>query len=146
VHSYYSQLNVMRTIEQILGLPPMNQQDLTAEPMRDVFTNTPDLAPYKHLPNQVPLSETNPSKTALTTAAARSAATEPGVVTPAVARAACAAWSMRQDWTHEDRVDMGQANRDVWYASCGFARPYPGDASVLLPQQVPPTAGGSAGD
>jgi len=146
VHSYYSQLNVMRTIEQILGLPPMNQQDLTAEPMRDVFTNTPDLAPYKHLPNQVPLTETNPSTAAVTTAAARSEATEPGVVTPAVARAAWAAWSVRQDWTHEDRVDMGQANRDVWYASYGFARPYPGDASVLLPQQVPPTAGGSAGD
>ena len=36
---YYSQLNVVRTIEQILGLPPMNQQDLTAEPMYDAFTN-----------------------------------------------------------------------------------------------------------
>ena len=61
MHDYYSQLNVTRTIEQILGLPPMNQLDLAAEPMRALFTDTPDLRPYIAKPNQIPLDTLNPS-------------------------------------------------------------------------------------
>ncbi len=38
VSTYYSQINMVRTIENILGLPPMNQLDLSAEPMTDCFT------------------------------------------------------------------------------------------------------------
>lgn len=33
-HTYYTQVNIKRTIEQILGLTPMNQFDLVASPMR----------------------------------------------------------------------------------------------------------------
>ncbi len=123
-HTYYSQLNVMRTIEQILGLPPMNQQDLTAEPMRNVFTDQADLTPYDARPNQIPLTSTNPavSKTA-------------GPV-----EQAWAAWSAKQDFHSEDMVDMGQLNRDIWYSTSHFATPYPGDETVLLPQQVPGAA------
>src|SRR6202521_2355702 len=36
-HTYYTQVNMTRTIEQILGLPPMNQFDLVASPMRTAF-------------------------------------------------------------------------------------------------------------
>ena len=36
-HTYYTQVNMTRTIEQILGLPPMNQFDLVASPMSDGF-------------------------------------------------------------------------------------------------------------
>ena len=32
---------------------------------------------------------------------------------------------------------MDQGNRDTWYAGNGFSRPYPGDAKVLLPDEVP---------
>lgn len=60
VHTYYSQLNVMRTIEQILGIPPMNQEDMAAEPMYDVFTDTPNFTPYNHLPNNISLNDINP--------------------------------------------------------------------------------------
>ncbi len=56
-HSYYTQVNMTRTIEQILGLPPMNQFDLVASPMSTAFTNTPNVAPFTHLPNQVPLTK-----------------------------------------------------------------------------------------
>jgi hypothetical protein len=126
VHTYYSQLNVMRTIEQILGLPPMNQQDLAAEPMYDAFINTPNLTPYTHLPNQISLTETNP---------------QPAQATSAV-QAAWASWSAKQNWSTEDMVNMAQGNRDVWYASHNFTTPYPGDTAVLLPNQVP---GASAG-
>ena len=38
-HTYYSQTNMTRTIEQIFGLPPMHQFDLTASPMRSLFTD-----------------------------------------------------------------------------------------------------------
>ena len=36
-HTYYTQVNMTRTIEQILGLTPMNQFDLVASPMRTAF-------------------------------------------------------------------------------------------------------------
>jgi hypothetical protein len=50
----------MRTIELVLGLPPMNQLDATATPMFDCFTNQPDLTPFTSVPNQVPLDQMNP--------------------------------------------------------------------------------------
>ena len=37
---------MVRTIEQILGLPPMNQLDAAATPMASCFADQPDLAPY----------------------------------------------------------------------------------------------------
>ena len=46
VSTYYSQINMVRTIENILGLPPMNQLDMTAEAMVDCFTPKPDFTPY----------------------------------------------------------------------------------------------------
>ncbi len=56
----YNQTSIIRTIEQILGLPPMNIMDATAKPMFDVFTNKPDFTPYKALKNEIPLNEMNP--------------------------------------------------------------------------------------
>jgi hypothetical protein len=52
--TYYTQINVVKTIEQILGIAPMNQEDRAAEPIVDAFTNRPDLTPYDALPNQIP--------------------------------------------------------------------------------------------
>ena len=121
VHDYYSQLNVIRTIEQILGLPPMNQQDMTATPMFDAFTDRPDFMPYTVLPNQIPLNSTNP-QVAQTTSAVQ---------------AAWAQWSAKQNFATEDMVNMAQANRDIWYASNNFTKPFPGDSKVLLPNEVP---------
>ena len=39
--TFYTQVNMTRTIEQILGLTPMNQFDLVASPMRTLFINNP---------------------------------------------------------------------------------------------------------
>ena len=36
-HTFYTQPSLVRTIEQILGLPPMNIQDAIANPMSDCF-------------------------------------------------------------------------------------------------------------
>ena len=120
VHDYYSQLNMMRTVEQILGMPPMNQQDMTAQPMFAAFTDKPNLTPYTSVPNEVPLTDTNP---------------KPAVTNPM--QAAWAEWAAQQDFSTEDMVNMAQSNRDVWYSSNNFTVPYPGDSKVLLPTEVP---------
>jgi YVTN family beta-propeller protein len=59
VKTNYNQTSVVRTIEQILGLPPMNVIDATALPMFDCFSNKADNAPYTALQNRVPLDEMN---------------------------------------------------------------------------------------
>ncbi len=46
-HTFYTQPSMVRTIEQILGLPPMNIQDAIANTMTDCFKDTPDLTPYQ---------------------------------------------------------------------------------------------------
>ncbi|RAG84957.1 hypothetical protein DN069_14140 [Streptacidiphilus pinicola] len=122
VDDYDSQLNFMRTIEQILGLPPMNQEDLAAEPMYDAFTDTPDFTPYSYLPSNIPLTQTNP---------------RPGQLDDNPVAKAWAEWSAKQDYRHEDMINMQQENRDIWYSTNGFTTPYPGDSTVLLPNQVP---------
>ncbi len=65
VTTNYNQTSMLRTIEQILGLPPMNVIDATAQPMFDCFTDQPDATPYTALPNRVPLNEMNKPLTAL---------------------------------------------------------------------------------
>ena len=55
--TYYSQITMVRTIEQILGAQPLNQKVAAATPMYDAFTNKPDLTPFTAVPNQVPLTE-----------------------------------------------------------------------------------------
>ena len=61
----YNQPSMVRTIEQILGIPPMNIMDATAKPMFDCFTGKLDLTPYIALPSQIPLNEMNPQLSAL---------------------------------------------------------------------------------
>jgi len=120
VDTYYSQLNIVRTIEQILGLPAMNQLDLAAMPMSDAFTNTPNFAPYNVRPNNIPLDTLVPAASTLTGPAQ-----------------AWAQWATKQDLSSEDLVNTGQLNRDIWYSAHNFAVPYPGDPRVLLPNEVP---------
>ena len=60
VSTQYNTTSLLRTMELMLGLPPMNQMDATATPMFDCFTNTPDFAAYDAVTNNVPLDEMNP--------------------------------------------------------------------------------------
>jgi len=66
VRQYYNQTSMLRTIEQILGLPPMNTIDATARPMFDCFNNHPQPGVYTALPNRIPLNEMNLSHSQLT--------------------------------------------------------------------------------
>jgi hypothetical protein len=133
-HTYYSQLNLVRTIEQVLGLPAMNQLDLAATPMFNAFTNKANPTPYKVQKNTTPLDTMTPEAP---TAASPNALVRGGSMTPAELSTVWKQWAGQQDFHSEDLVNMAQLNRAVWYSSYHYARPYPGDTTVLSPAQVP---------
>lgn len=58
----YTTASYVRTIELILGLPPMTQFDAHATPMYAAFTDRPNLAAYNCLAAQVDLEARNPLK------------------------------------------------------------------------------------
>jgi len=109
VRTSYNTLSIIRTIEQILGLPPMNQFDATAAPMFDCFTDTPDYRPYTAVPNQVPLDQMNPAPRALRD--------------PALRRDAIA--SARLNFRRVDACPEDVLNRILWRAAKGSSAPYP---------------------
>lgn len=63
-HTMYSTSSMLRTMELILGLPPMSQYDAAAEPMWRCFTSTPDLSPFQSVAAIVDLNEKNTKNTA----------------------------------------------------------------------------------
>ena len=126
--TFYTQVDFVRTIEQILGLPPMNQMDLAATPMLNVFTDTPDLTPFTAAPNEIPLDQMNPAAASLT-----------GVARAwADASVAMGFASYGDIETGPDAKDENVLNRAIWYGTKGFAVPYPGDERVLWPHEVKP--------
>jgi YVTN family beta-propeller protein len=55
----YTTSGMLRTMELILGLPPMSQYDAAATPMYNAFQATPVLTPFTHLAARIPLDEKN---------------------------------------------------------------------------------------
>ena len=146
--TYYSQLNVVKTIEQMLDIAPMNQEDRAAEPMFDAFTNKADLQPFTALPNQIPLTYglkvTTPTPTTAVKKGTPPPATSAATAIPANARTIAAQWqlwSTQQSFggakATEDVANPAQLNRLDWYTVTGWTKPYPGDKAVLGPYQVP---------
>jgi len=109
VGTAYSTLNILRTIEQILGLPPMNQFDAAADPMADCFTESPDLSPFASLPAGVALDELNPP-----------AARAEDRMMRGFARI-----SAKLDFSRVDACPEGVLNRILWHAMKGSAAPFP---------------------
>ena len=151
--TYYSQLTMVRTIEQILGAQPLNQKLAAATPMYGAFTNKPDYTPFAAVPNQVPLTEgvtpapdCGPDNLGLTGAAARNLNAQEAQKT-AVPDAETnvagqwAAWAQKQHFTGNsaapDRANPAQMNRYTWYRTHGWKIPYPGDTTIYAPTQVP---------
>jgi YVTN family beta-propeller protein len=136
---YWTVINMVRSIEQILGLPAMNQNDAAAEPMSEIFTDKPDFTPYNFVPNQIPLDTLNGQPTANTAALANTSQ-----VTPQ-SKDMAELWT---DWSNKnksyftgktaspDKVNANMLNHAVWYATKGFDKPYPGDSKVLTPDEV----------
>ncbi len=63
-HTMYSTSSMLRTMELILGLPPMSQYDAAATPMWRSFTATPNLAPFTAVPANIDIDERNKSLSA----------------------------------------------------------------------------------
>jgi DNA-binding beta-propeller fold protein YncE len=55
----YTTSGVLRTIELILGLPPMSQYDAAAVPMYAAFQATPSFAAFAHIAPRIPIDEKN---------------------------------------------------------------------------------------
>jgi hypothetical protein len=131
-HTYYTQVNMTRTIEQILGPPPMNQFDLVASPMRTAFVEgeppAENFKPWTHVPNQVPLDQG-------VTATASNAADNASV------KLLRAAWLKKKQQifagklTKPDSEDPDTVNHLNWYLSTGFTRPYPGEKKLRAPSE-----------
>ncbi len=63
-HTMYSTSSMLRTMELILGLPPMSQYDAAAEPLWRCFTSQPNATPFQSVPANVNLDEKNVKATA----------------------------------------------------------------------------------
>jgi YVTN family beta-propeller protein len=101
-HTMYSTTSMLRTIELILGIPPMTQFDAAAEPMWRCFTSTPDLTPFVSVPSNVDLNEIN------------------SVVNK---------WQQKSetfDFSKEDAVPDLEFSEVIWYAVKGEGVPFPG--------------------
>jgi YVTN family beta-propeller protein len=97
----YATVSMIRTIELILGLPPLSQYDAAARPMFESFTDKPDLTPYQHLPARIDLNAVNP-KTAYG-----------------------AERSSKMDFSEYDRINDFELNEILWRAIKGEDAPLP---------------------
>jgi YVTN family beta-propeller protein len=109
VSTQYNTTSILRTIELILGLPPMNQMDATATPMTDCFTETPDFTPYAAVPTNVPLDQMNPNPKEISDTLLRRHA----IV------------SAKLPLEQIDRCPEDVLNRILWHAMKGSREPYP---------------------
>ena len=100
-HTPYTTSSVLRTMELILGLPPMSQYDASATSLWRCFTSTPNSTAFKSLLSNVNLNETN---------------------------IAINEWQRKSeefDFTMEDRAPDQEFNEVLWFAVKGEHVPFP---------------------
>ncbi len=145
-NTYYSQITMIRTIEQILGVHPMNQKDSAASPMRAAFTDRPDYTPFTAVPNKTSLTlgYTGTVPCGQDTVSARDAAAQPSTAVPASAKQVAAQWQQWKSQQHltgpnavPDYANPAQMNHLTWYEMHGWTTPYPGESRIYAPNQVP---------
>jgi DNA-binding beta-propeller fold protein YncE len=109
VSTQYNTTSILRTIGQILGMPPMNQFDASASPMAECFQDTADLTPYTAAAATIALDQMNPAAKAISDPVLR----EDAIVS--------ASLNFRQ----VDRAPEDVLNRILWRAMRGSGDPYP---------------------
>jgi YVTN family beta-propeller protein len=97
----YSTSSMLRTMELLLGLPPMSQYDAAAMPMYASFGTEADLTPYTLLPAMVDLSAKNTEKSV------------------------GARLSQQMDFSGLDRAPMHALNEILWKSVKGADSPMP---------------------
>ncbi|MCF6331837.1 MAG: bifunctional YncE family protein/alkaline phosphatase family protein [Draconibacterium sp.] len=100
-NTMYSSSSMLRTMEEILGLPPLTQYDASATPMWNAFKSKPDFTPYTALKNRIPLNELN-SKNSFG-----------------------AQKSLELTLGQADTAPDDEYNRILWYAIMGEDKPFP---------------------
>jgi YVTN family beta-propeller protein len=145
---YYSQITMVRTIEQILGIHPMNQKDSAASPMSGAFTQKPNLTPFTALPNRTSLTAglSTPPACGTDTPAPQdpNAAAVPSTTVPAAQKDVAAKW---EDWKSHQRLtgptavpdfaNPAQMNHLTWSQTHAWKKPYPGESKIFAPNDVP---------
>lgn len=106
-HTMYSTSGILRTIELILGMPPMTQYDAAATPLWRAFTSQPDYTVFDHLAANVNLNDKNPAGTAM------------------------AIFSEKFEWGKEDAVPDLVFNEILWQGIKGKPAPSPVRAAFL---------------
>ena len=143
--TFYTQVNMTRTIEQILGLTPMNQFDLVASPMSTLFVDNPpakNFLPWTHVANGVPLTYgvrgyVPPSNIGLNTP---SPARTLLPASPA-AKALQAAWQKKKaeifagKYHIPDSEDANIVSHYDWYDATSYSVPFPGEKKVRWPRE-----------
>jgi hypothetical protein len=109
ISTQYNQTSLLRTMELILGLPPMNQLDATATPMFDCFINQPDFMPFNSVATNIPLDEMNPQPK--------------NISDPLLRKNAYA--SARLPLEKPDQCPEDALNRIIWHAMKGPKAEYP---------------------
>jgi YVTN family beta-propeller protein len=129
IHTTYTAENVNRTIENILGITPLTQFDLTVSPMFDVFQNKPNTAPFNHVAANTALN-IDPNGPI------------PGTGAPSFAMSRTPmqkAWLrasnrvMKGRTNKADSVDENFLNHVIWYSATDWKRPYPGESDIKAP-------------
>lgn len=105
----YNQTSMVRTMELVLGLPPMNQLDASATPMTGCFTGKIDLTPYQAVPNRIPLDRMNPELSQIKNPR----------------QLHWAKMSIAQRLDEIDEADEDTLNRILWFAARGRDDTYP---------------------
>ena len=105
----YSTVSMLRTVELLLGLPPMTQHDAAAPPMVASFMVKPDLSGFTALPARIDLMTKNPPQ------------------------GYGSAVSARMDFREYDRIDEDTLNRVLWHSIKGIDTPYPAPVRRALP-------------
>ncbi|MFL5563419.1 MAG: bifunctional YncE family protein/alkaline phosphatase family protein [Gemmatimonadaceae bacterium] len=108
-HRWANTTDVIATIAELLHLGSLSQFDHYGAPLRDIWRDSPDLAPYLPLTPGVSLDERTPPRSAGTGASAHF------------------------DFRGEDRIDDDQFNRVLWVAIKGPNVPYPGGKAATAP-------------
>jgi YVTN family beta-propeller protein len=106
--TFYSQVSMVKTIELIMGAPPMSLYDLIANDMRQSFQPKPDLTPYNAITPQQSIYVRNPLASALTGQAKADALA-----------------SEAMDWEEPDDVPTEELDRILWRNAKGTQSQYP---------------------
>jgi DNA-binding beta-propeller fold protein YncE len=118
----YNTVNMLRTMEDLLGIDHLDLSDANAAPMSDVFTHTPDLTPYSVvIPGNLCAAPVDPSLVP----ECKSAGAK---ITPKLPELHDAAWWAEAlkpfDFHDADKIDVEAYNRVLWEGTMGDI-PYP---------------------